>query len=502
MRVTLTVTSGPASGKTFEFTQSDTLLFGRASDAHIQILGDKLVSRNHFSLLISESECCVRDLDSANGTYLGRAGKYSRYGGKSPLPPGAIEASDGALEIDLLDGDVISVGETKLTVHIEAPDDKTLVQKAAPDDLDRTMIQKAAPDDAKAAAATLATERYAQPIASILPTVMARPAPNAPQFDGYECLAKIGEGGMGFVIKARRTTDGERVKSGQIVAIKTMIPPKGPNASRAIDAFEREIRVHSGLKHPNIVDLIEVVRTRSLLGVVLEFVDGMDLGKFVQSRGGKVPIADAAPLMLDVLSGLAHAHSAGIIHRDLKPENIFLTKDSAHWVAKVADFGLAKSYEASGKSLFEIAGTPPYWPREHITAYAQLYPASDVFSIAAVFYWMLTGVHAREGMSEMLSKLAAAGRRPGFGDYTQVITSGKIVPIAQRLPALPAVVSAVFDRALKEEELPRAIQNDKNALRAKLAEMRFPNAGAFRDALATALHDQQLRKTPQDNTVR
>ncbi len=115
-----------------------------------------------------------------------------------------------------------------------------------------------------------------------------------------------------------------------------------------------------------------------------------------------------------------------------------------------------------------------------------MYPASDVFSIAAVFYWMLTGAHARDGMTAMLERYAASGRKPGFGDYTQVITAGKIVPILQRLPSLPPGIAKVLDRALSEAELPHAVQTDKNALRAKLAEMRFPNAGAFKDALAMA----------------
>ena len=116
MRITLTVTSGPAANQIFDFTQADTLLFGRASDAHVQILGDKMVSRNHFSLLISESDCRVRDLDSANGTYVSHAGKYLRYGGKSPLPSGAIAALDGAVETPLHDGDIISVGEAVIRV--------------------------------------------------------------------------------------------------------------------------------------------------------------------------------------------------------------------------------------------------------------------------------------------------------------------------------------------------------------------------------------------------
>ncbi len=497
MRVTLTVTSGPAAGKVVEFTEADTLLFGRATDAHVQILGDAMVSRNHFSLLVSERECRVRDLDSANGTYVSHNGRYLRYGGKSALPAGAIGAPDGAVETALQDGDIVSVGDTKMSVKIEAPKDATKVQTLAPDESERTMQQVVPPTDTVARKPTaiptiseiVEVEHRSLQAASTSPKPTPPRFSNAPHFEGYDLLDVIGKGGMGTVFRARRTKDSAAVKAGRIVAIKTMQTPKGPNAIRLIDAFEREIRIQASLKHSHIVEQLDVVRSGPVLGVVLEFVDGKDLAKYVKDSGGRVALASATPLMLGVLSGLACAHAAGIVHRDLKPENIFLANDNGRKLAKVADFGLAKSYEASGKSLFEVAGTPPYWPREHITAYQSLYPASDVFSIAAVFYWMLTGVHARDGMSEMLSGFAASGRRPGFGDYTQVITAGKLVPIAQRLPGFPPAIAKIFDRALKEDELPRNIQNDKNALRAKLSEMRFPNAGAFKDALAMAARD-------------
>ncbi len=364
MRVLFTVTSGPASGMTFEFTQTDTLLFGRASDAHVQIVGDKMVSRNHFSLLVSETGVRVRDLDSANGTYVARKGRYLRYGGKAALPPGAVAAPDSAAETALLDGDVISVGETKMSVTIEAPDDRTLVQSLAPDESERTMVQAVAPETGTAAilggpvspdtqVAPCAAKDGGGPSPATLKTVAAtsqpKRVPNAPDFAGYELLDKIGEGGMGMVLRARRISDG------RIVAIKTMHPPKGPGAVRMVDAFEREIRIQAGLKHSHIVEQLDIVRAGPVLGVVLEFVDGVDLARFVKDSGGKVPVAGAMPLMQGVLSGLACAHAAGIVHRELKPENIFLAKNNGKWVAKVADFGLAKSYEHSGKSLFEVS---------------------------------------------------------------------------------------------------------------------------------------------------
>ena len=486
MRVDLTITSGPFKGGRFEFAQPDCLLFGKASDARVVIAGDNQVSRNHFTLLIAPPVCRIRD-HSSNGTYVGRGEEFVRYGGKNSLPAGAVGAVNGATEVELKDGDEISVGKTRIRVQIEVPSDVTEIQISAPDAFDGTVAQAQAPQArAKTEVTPLsdpgATMRAAG--AQSVPTLknhgdnaafaFRQAYPNAPVFPGYRNEALLGKGGMGAVVKATQ------VATGRVVAIKTMLPRGG--ADVLLKAFEREISVQSKLKHANIVELIGLERAEKALGVVLELVDGPDLSKLVKDRGGRLPLVDAAPIMLGALAGLGHAHAMGIVHRDLKPENIFLARTADGWVPKVADFGLAKSYEASGKSLFDVAGTPPFWPREHLTDYAHLYPASDVFSIAAVFYWMLTGVHARGGMSEMLR----AKPKVGFGDYAEVICSGHVIPIRERDASIPAPVAEVLDRALHEKEMGKEVMDDKNALRAALAEMRYPNAGAFRDALALA----------------
>ena len=502
MRIALEITSGPAKGARFEFAEPDCLLFGKASDARVVIAGDNQVSRNHFTVVIAPPICRIRD-HSSNGTYIDRGGrdtKFVRYGGKNPLPAGAVAAPGGANEAELKDGDEISVGQTRIKVRIEAPVEATEVQVAAPDeerrqkaksrrqgtsarDADATILAGAGRLRSQEPASTIKVSPQDQQGAATISNpgevaafAFQRAYPNAPVFAGYRNEALLGKGGMGAVVKATQ------IATGRGVAIKTMIPRGG--ADVLLKAFEREISVQSKLKHPNIVELIGLERAGKVLGVILELVDGMDLAKLLKEKGGRLPLPDAAPIMLGTLAGLAHAHAMGIVHRDLKPENIFLARAAdGGWLPKVADFGLAKSYEASGKSLFDVAGTPPFWPREHLTDYAHLYPASDVFSIAAVFYLMITGVHARDGMSEMLR----AKSKVGFGDYAELISSSRVVPIRERDATIPAPVAEVFDRALQEKEMSKEVIDDKNALRAALAEMRYPNAGAFKDALGMAL---------------
>jgi serine/threonine protein kinase len=240
---------------------------------------------------------------------------------------------------------------------------------------------------------------------------------------------------------------------------------------------------------------------------VLEFVDGMDLEKFVRSEGGKLDLAKAAPIMMGILAGLAHAHRArikleiaggasmtfnGIVHRDLKPANILLARSAGRWIPKVADLGLAKSFESAGLTDMTaprgLGGTPLYWPREQITHYRLLAPPSDVFSIAAVFYEMLTGTAARDSLLELFAECARRGSDPSFANVFCVIAEHPIAPLRSRNPSIPKRVADVIDRALREEEVPA----DEQKLRAALARLRYPDAGDFRDALEKAFKQEGI----------
>ena len=131
----------------------------------------------------------------------------------------------------------------------------------------------------------------------------------------------------------------------------------------------------------------------------------------------------------------------------------------------------------------QTGGTPPYWPREQFTYYKYLYPASDVFSIAAVFHQMLTGGYVREGFEAMFRNCQALKRTPFVSDYAKVIMANAPVPLRKRNPSVPSPVAEVIDRALRETE----VAADETEMRTVLAGLRYPDAGAFRSALANAL---------------
>jgi serine/threonine protein kinase len=531
MKVIVTVTAGPAQGRTFTFEEPDCFLFGRTKDARVSLPNDPYVSRQHFLLEIAPATCRVTDLESKNGTFVNGL----RYGGRKAPEPGMRTAPGGATECRLSNNDEIVVGDTRMRVVIHAPstsdttvdvedDDgstKTIREESVPA---AALKQNAIPTVKDSVPPAPLPPHPADPMISAMKTIVeplaeqqtvvadgpesdsARMAPagevedlleldDAPPIPGYRLTAVLGQGGMGKVYK------GIDLRNGREVAIKALIPQVSMSFNN-YRAFHREIEVTRQLFHPNIVEFIGVGKVKGAYFCVLEFVKGMDLRKYVSSRGGKLNLPEAVPLILGTLAGLGYAHRKaimmqgtgrtnvfkGIVHRDLKPENILLQQSGTAWVPKVADFGLSKSYESAGMTdmtMAGVAGTPAYWPREQITHYRFLHPATDVFSIAAVFYEVLTGEWARPGLKQRLDNCRNAGRVPQISDYIRIIGDNPIKPIRELNPSIPPLVAEVFDRALRETEVPV----DESEMRRILTELRYRDASVFHDVLVQALKD-------------
>ena len=332
-----------------------------------------------------------------------------------------------------------------------------------------------------------------------LPASSRKDAPSLEQihFPGYKVIDVLGSGGMGVVYQCSRDADG------LIVAIKALLP-NVPVTFENYRIFHREIELTRKLRHPNIVEVLDHGHVKGSYYCVLEYIDGLSLKDYVHQMGGKLTLKQAAPLMLDSLAGLAAAHQAqietraagpkmlsGIVHRDLKPENILLKREAFGWSPKIADFGIAKNFESAGMTdmtLAGVCGTPTYWPREQLTHYRYLHPATDVFSIASVFFEILTGKCARPGMQDTLMQSQRKNVSPQLADFMRVICANPIPPIRDMEPAIPPLVAAVIDRALLEVEVPI----DETEMRETLQRLRYPDAGAFRDAFADALRAEGL----------
>jgi serine/threonine protein kinase len=192
---------------------------------------------------------------------------------------------------------------------------------------------------------------------------------------------------MGAIFRARHRLIGNEV------AIKVMLP--GVSSER----FLREAKVLAKIRSPNVVvvhDFIELADGTPVL--VMDWVHGHDLAKVMRMHGGKVGEAEAVKWMIEVCAGMSVAANEGVIHRDLKPSNIMVDTNG---VARVMDFGLARGpYSAGLASTCAIAlGTPHYMSPEQAQRPESVDTRSDIYSLGATFYHVLTGVPLFDGES-------------------------------------------------------------------------------------------------------
>jgi eukaryotic-like serine/threonine-protein kinase len=223
------------------------------------------------------------------------------------------------------------------------------------------------------------------------------PLPAGTKLGPYEIVSPLGAGGMGEVYRARDA------RLSRDVAIK-VLPAAFSRDPERLRRFEQEARATAALNHPNILAIFDIGTHEESLYVVTELLEGETLRQRIQS--GPVPARKATDYALQIARALGAAHDQGITHRDLKPENVFLTKDGR---IKILDFGLAKLTQpgktASGADTPTVAlqtepglvlGTVGYMSPEQVRGKAAD-PRSDIFSLGAILYEMVSGKRAFQG---------------------------------------------------------------------------------------------------------
>jgi len=489
-KVTLMVTKGPIAGQAFAFEEHDTFIFGRAADCHARLSDkDTTASRHHFILEVNPPDVRIHDLGSLNGTLV----NHTKYGGRAKNETPEQAAKRRFPEVDLKNVDVIEVGETVFTVVIEVPVQCNPCGRVIPegdrnasdmgngsflcshcrematlksDMASKTPQPVVCQSCGKSVSGEIGQGRRgdyicqacqakasADPAIALLKSLMKEgKGPEIAEIPGYELGKMLGRGGMGAVYLARRKEDGATV------AIKVMLSKVAVDEG-ARRVFQREIEVTRSLRHPHCVQLLDHGSAGGAFYFVMENCPGGSVDDLIQRRGGKLPLKQAGGIMLQALEGLAYAHKQGFVHRDLKPANILLA-DSKGVIAKVSDFGLAKNFEKAGFSGMTAtgaaAGTYTFMAREQVVNYKYVKPVTDVWSMGASLYCMLTGRGPRDFLRGQ--------------DPVEVILRGEIIPVCKRDPSIPARVAQVIDRAIADR-----------------ASDRYQTAVEFRDALAKVL---------------
>ena len=275
-----------------------------------------------------------------------------------------------------------------------------------------------------------------------------------PQYDQWEM---IGCGGMGAVYKARQTS------LDRLVAIKVLPPQVAEDEAEYIERFKNEARTMAKMNHPAIVAVYDFGETRDeLLYIVMEYIDGTDVAKMIQSQG-KLPVDHALAITAHVCDALAYAHEHGVVHRDIKPANILINMEGA---VKVADFGLARMHDpGQNGSLTQegtTMGTPDYVAPEVLIIGMQVDGRADLYAVGVMLYNMLTGKIPRGNFQMPSEKMGCDTRYDAIirkameqdvsrryqssrelrRDLDQILT----VPVAKEKPARQAPAGGMLPR--------------------------------------------------------
>jgi pSer/pThr/pTyr-binding forkhead associated (FHA) protein len=353
----LVVVSGPDKGRTFPITGADILLVGR-SKATQTVLTDPHVSRVHCQIEVEDGKVMLLDNESAAGTFVN---------GKR------------VTQHQLRSGDVIRIGETQLRYQDDEAAEVATVQPGA----------------------MPAVKPAAAPAGDKLTDLVGK------KLSHHEVGEVIAKGQSGVIFKARDT------KEDRDVALKVLKPEFSKNEDE-MQRFIRAMKTMLPLRHPNLVALYGAGKTGAYCWIAMEYVEGESLTQVIQRLGaaGMLDWRHALRYAVHIGRALDFAAQHQIVHRNITPQNVLIRASDK--MAKLGDLMLAKAMEGSLAQQItrpgELVGDINYMSPERTRGTTDIDARSDIYSLGALIYTLLTGRPPFEGgtLVETITKIRSA----------------------------------------------------------------------------------------------
>lgn len=453
MIVTLTITSGEDQGKTFRLTDGETKVVGRGSKSDI-ILRDACISRQHSRFRLENGGCYVMDMGSRNGT--------------------AVNGRKISEEVRLADDDLVEFGTTKAEVRIRTGPE--LARPAAKPAPTAPTPQMEAPTIRANFEPQPPRKSVAEDTEESVRAVLERRKESAPA-PSPQLYALQGEPGdlVGRVIGGCRAEEmltrdeishvyrATQISMDRPVALKVLAPGMTKD-NAAVERFIAAARAGGKLSHPNIVQVYDAGEENGIYFIALEFIGGSSVRRLLVERGRNrpLPLRQAVEIAEQIAGALAYAHAQTVIHRSVSPDTVLVT---SHGIAKLANLGFLQNLEDSGllhtPSPPRRPGDLPFIAPEQLADERSATAQSDLYSLGAVLFMMVTGQPPFRGTTEKeIVERVIKGERETVRRLQRDVPED-LAQIIER-----ALAKSEADRFLNASELRAALQQAHDRLRA------------------------------------